>query len=114
MESNQRLITRQEEMYVKIQDFLSREITQKEYCQQENLSYSTFMYWLRKYRKEHALPSQRASLPSGFIPLKLTSDSAISQTPLDCEVKLPNGILIRCQTASINSSLVTLIQSLLG
>jgi hypothetical protein len=114
MESSQSLITRQEKMYGKIQDYLSREITQKEYCQQENLSYSTFMYWLRKYRKDHALPSQRASLPSGFIPLKLTSDSAISQTPLDCEVKLPNGVLIRCHSASINSSLVNLIRLLLG
>ena len=114
MESNQRLITRQEDMYGKIQDYLSREIAQKQYCQEENLSYSTFMYWLRKYRKEHALPSQRTSLPSGFIPLKLTSDSAISQTPLDCEVKLPNGVLIRCHSASINSSLVNLIQLLLG
>jgi hypothetical protein len=114
MESNHRLIIRQEEMYGKIQDFLSREITQKQYCQEENLSYSTFMYWLRKYRKDHALPSQRASLPSGFIPLKLTSDSAISQTPLDCEVKLPNGVLIRCHSASINSSLVNLIRLLLG
>ena len=114
METNQRLIIRQEEMYAKIQDFFSREITQKQYCQEENLSYSTFMYWLRKYRKDHALPSQRASLPSGFIPLKLTSDSAISQTPLDCEVKLPNGVLIRCNSQSINSSLVNLIQLLLG
>ena len=114
MESNQRLIIRQEEMYGKIQDFISREITQKQYCQEENLSYSTFLYWLRKYRKERGLPSQRSSLPSGFIPLKLTSDSPGSQTPLDCEVKLPNGVLIRCHSSSINSSLINLIQLLLG
>jgi hypothetical protein len=114
MESNQRLIIRKEEMYGKVQDYLSREINQKEFCQQENLSYSTFMYWLRKYRKEHALPSKRTALPSGFIPLKLTTDSSVSQTPLDCEVKLPNGVLIRCHSASINSSLVNLIQLLLG
>lgn len=114
MDTKHRLSIRKEEMYGKIEDYLSQEITQKEYCQQENLSYNTFMYWLRKYRKEPGLPSQRSSSQSGFIPLKFSSDSPLSGCTTDCEVHLPNGVMIRCQTTSINSSLVKLIQSLLG
>jgi hypothetical protein len=39
MESNQRLITRQEDMYGKIQDYLSREIAQKQYCRIQPVDY---------------------------------------------------------------------------
>jgi hypothetical protein len=113
MDTNHRLSIRKEEMYGKIEDYLSREITQKEYCQQENLVPSTFFYWLQKYRKEHGLSSERDTKPSGFIPIKFNSDSSLRGSATDCEVHLPNGILIRCHSASINSSLVNLIQLLL-
>jgi hypothetical protein len=113
MDFNHSLSIRKEEMYGKIEDFLSREITQKEYCQQENLAPSSFSYWLQKYRKEHGLFSEKAPIPSGFIPLKFSSDSPPTGSATDCEVQLPNGVLIRCHTASINSSLVNLIQKLL-
>jgi transposase-like protein len=101
-------------MYEKIQDYLSREITQREYCEQENLSSNAFLYWLRKYRKEHGLSSEKTAIPSGFISLKLDSESEVSETAMNCEIKFPNGVLIRCHTTSINASLVNLIQALMG
>ena len=64
------------------------DLTQKAYCEHEELRYSTFGYWDRKLRRV-AEPTARAR-PSGFVPV---IPGAVQPTGLN--LSLPNGLEIR-------------------
>ena len=63
-------------------------LTQKAYCEQQELRYSTFGYWVRKLRRV-AEPTARER-PSGFVPV---IPGAVQPTGLT--LSLPNGLEIR-------------------
>jgi len=63
----------QEKWYLRIEDFLSREITQINFCQEAGLNKGTFAYWLGKYRAA----SQKES-PNGFIALQPSGEPSSS------------------------------------
>ena len=64
------------------------DLTQKAYCEQQELRYSTFGYWVRKLRRV-AEPTARER-PSGFVPV---IPDAVQPTGLT--LNLPNGLEIR-------------------
>lgn len=70
-----------EEMYVLVDEWLSSEQTQREYCKEVGIKPSTFSYWVSK-RKE----SSTASL--GFI--KVDTRSSLSSAVI--EICYPNGV----------------------
>ena len=90
----------QEQMFQIIEEYLSGTKAQKQICQDHNLSFSKFSYWLRKYRRSH-----RRS-PSAFIPISVKNDS-----PSVCIVEFPNGVRVHLSSASNASFLIRLIQS---
>ena len=55
----------QEKWFLRIEEYLSREITQSDFCQQSGLSKGTFSYWLRKHRSTSGAEAQ-----NGFITLQ--------------------------------------------
>lgn len=74
------LSTRQREMFSLIEEYRQSGQSQNQFCAEKNLPKSTFLYWLRKYRKDQ----------SGFIPLHFSHSNYSG----DYRIELPNGISI--------------------
>lgn len=82
---------RQTEMFKTIKEYQKSDVSQNQFCEENNLSKSTFLYWLKKYRKEK-------SSPEGFIPLNISqpnSDGVPRELGGDYRIELPNGIRIQ-------------------
>ena len=76
-------------------------LTQKAYCEQQELRYSTFGYWIRKLRR--ATEPTARERPSGFVPV-------IPATVQPTDLSLPNGLEIR----GIEANNLCLVRDLLG
>ena len=73
-------------MYALIEKSQNSPLSQKVFCQQEDLALSTFTYWLKKYR--------RSQQTADFIPMKINERSSQKQSEW-CEIEFPGGIMIR-------------------
>ncbi len=99
------LTPRAQQMYPLIERCLASEPTQKQFCQQEGFSRSTFLYWLKKYRRHQ----QSDAHPScEFIPLHFAVNKNLpaSAQPATCAVEYPNGVVIRL-FGSINVQMIS-------
>jgi transposase-like protein len=76
-----------------VEKYLQSGLTQKAFCQRENLVHGTFHSWLRKHRATRRRP--RASSPtwSGFIPL-CVQPAPTAAHAASCTLEYPNGVLI--------------------
>ncbi|WP_456409418.1 IS66 family insertion sequence element accessory protein TnpA [Caldithrix abyssi] len=83
MESNVNKNSRQQEMFKIIEAYEQSGQTQRAFCKERELAITTFLYWLRKYRKEKI----KSDL---FIPLNILNRDSNSHYRID----LPNGIII--------------------
>ncbi|MHB2148148.1 IS66 family insertion sequence element accessory protein TnpA [Calditrichota bacterium LG25] len=75
---------RQDEMFKIIEAYQQSGLSQPAFCRQQGLNKSTFLYWLKKYRKEKQ---------NDFLPLSVNE----SKTSFNLELDLPNGIKIRIE-----------------
>jgi hypothetical protein len=62
-------------------------LTQKAWCEQNNVSYGAFHYWYKRYRIEEQVASPEKGPAGGFV--RLMVDSAV--TPTWCELELGDG-----------------------
>jgi hypothetical protein len=62
-------------------------LTQKAWCEKNNVAYATFHYWYKKYRSEEQEPSIECSDGGGFVQLMVDSPSASAW----CELLLGEG-----------------------
>ncbi|MCC7575975.1 MAG: helix-turn-helix domain-containing protein [Methanomethylovorans sp.] len=93
---NQERISRQEEMLSLIGRWQESGKTQQAFCQEHGLTYTTFYYWLKRYRRELD--------ESNFLPVEISSGSHI-------EIRYPGGIILQLPAAtklSIVKQLLTL------
>jgi len=82
-----------QKMYPLIEKYFSSQLTQRKFCQQEDLSMSTFLYWLKKYRRNQQIDAQSAR---EFIPLHFAASKNLPiSTQATCAVEYPNGVVIR-------------------
>jgi len=72
-------------MFASIASWQATELSQKEWCRQQGITYHIFHYWYRKYRDEH--PESTDS--NSFVRLAIKS-----QADASCEVILPDGTKI--------------------
>ena len=86
MDDQSNLSQRHRQMYALIEKSQNSPLSQKAFCQQEDLPLSTFTYWLKKYRG-----SQQTA---DFIPVKINERSQQKQNNR-CEIEFPGGIVIR-------------------
>ena len=86
MDDQSNLSQRHRQMYALIEKCQNSPLSQKAFCQQEDLALSTFTYWLKKYRG-----SQQTA---DFIPMKINERSSQKQSEW-CEIEFPGGIVIR-------------------
>lgn len=77
----------QKRMFKAISRWRQSGLSQKAWCEENNLAYSRFHYWYRRYRSE--VEPETGEVPDGrFIPLVVEPSPA---TGTWCEVSLPNG-----------------------
>lgn len=87
----------QEEMYTAIELWKESGKAQKRFCQENNLSFSTFNYWQRKYKKDISTDVPRLS--RSFIPIHIpqANNNKLNGThPMDILIIYPNGVKVSC------------------
>ena len=84
------LSQRHRQMYALIEKSQNSPLSQKAFCQQEDLALSTFTYWLKKFRGF----KQSTGALEDFIPMKINEKSTQKQSEW-CEIEFPGGIMIR-------------------
>ncbi|MBU1627454.1 hypothetical protein KKB18_08815 [bacterium] len=102
----------QEEMYLAIEIWKESGMTQYAFCKKENLSTSTFNYWLRKYNKNGASFSiEEKQSYNTFIPVEVSRpDASDYPTSTDrIEILYPNGVQMSCPSRMDMKALRTLI-----
>ena len=73
------------QMFASIASWQSGELTQKEWCRQQEISYHIFHYWYRKYREEHS----ESDNANNFVRVAIKSEASAS-----CEVVFADGTKI--------------------
>ncbi len=73
----------QQQMFEMITAWKQSGLSQKAYCQQNNIRYYVFHYWYKRYRDNQSLEV--------FIPLDVSPSSASDQRTADIEIALPDG-----------------------
>jgi hypothetical protein len=67
-------------------------ISPKDYCQQHQIPYPSFQYWLRKYRNEKL--TQHIKSENGFLPVRIEDAPQSGSNQLTIEY--PSGIQVHC------------------
>src|ERR1700733_12690877 len=71
-----------EQMFASIASWQTTDLSQKEWCRQQEIAYHVFHYWYRTYREEHP---QRGK-DSSFVRLTVKAEAGVS-----CEVVFTDG-----------------------
>jgi transposase-like protein len=87
-------ITRQTDMFSLIEQWQESGKTQQAFCQEHDITFSTFYYWLKRYR--------RGIEESNFLPVEISSGSNI-------EIRYPDGIILQLPAAVKLSTLKQLL-----
>jgi transposase-like protein len=90
----QERINRQEEMLSLIEQWQESGKSQQLFCQEHDLTYTTFYYWLKRYR--------RRLDESTFLPVEISSGSNI-------EIRYPGGVILQLPAATRLSILKQLL-----
>lgn len=72
-----------EQMLSLIESYKTSGISGAAFCKEQNLSYHTFNYWLKKYRQKNE------NTTNGFVPLKVKEKETVCSGR--CEILLPDG-----------------------
>lgn len=95
-------------MFPLIEQYLTSNLTQKQFCQNEHLSLAHFKYWLKKYRQTPT-SSAEPSAPTPFVALHTTPPSCTTNSA--CEIAYPNGVVLRLNQPTDARLLIQLIHS---
>jgi transposase-like protein len=87
-------IHRQEEMLSLIERWHESGKTQQAFCHEHDLTFTTFYYWLKRYR--------RGIDESSFLPVEISSGSHI-------EIRYPGGIILQLPAATKLSTVKQLL-----
>ena len=90
----QERLNRQEEMLSLIEQCQESGKPQQTFCQEHHLTYTTFYYWLRRYRRQLE--------ESSFLPIEISSGSHI-------EIRYPGGVILQLPAATRLSTLKQLL-----
>jgi hypothetical protein len=74
-----------QKMFASIASWQASDLTQKEWCRRQEITYHIFHYWYRRYREQHPEPSSENS----FVRLTVQPESVAS-----CEVVFADGTKI--------------------
>ena len=87
-------IQKRELMFALIETYQSGNQTQKDFCLDKGINYSTFQFWLKRYRQNnddsHTREERLAT--SGFVPIEISSST--DRCDFGFQIEYPNGIRI--------------------
>ncbi len=95
MSNSNRLTPRAQEMFTRVEKYLASGLSQKAFCAQEAIAFSTFQNWLKKYRIRQRQIGQPGAAPNGFMPLLVRVPQEQSNHPLQCVIEFSHGVIIR-------------------
>ena len=100
----------QAEMYVHVEAWKSSRQSQKIYCNQHGLTFTTFQYWARKHLKKYSKDESADTAP-GFIPVRVHPDPGLTlkSIPNQLHFLLPNGVQVMCSETIHPEVLKTLL-----
>ena len=87
-------------------------MSQRDFCARHNISYATFHYHLGKHRRQTDSFLERTK--ARFIPLALPELPIRENSPIACELSLPDGLVIRFESIPAADYLSQLIQAMSG
>jgi transposase-like protein len=90
----QERLTREEEMLSLIGRWHESGKTQQAFCQEHDITFSTFYYWLRRYR--------RGLDENSFLPVEISPGSNI-------EIRYPDGVILQIPASVKLSTLKQLL-----
>jgi hypothetical protein len=86
-----------EEMNMAIDLWKESGLSQKSYCNQNNLAYNTFKYWQKKYQADRHDKKPKSSKP--FIPVHIPQAITTNLPEADTgiiSINYPNGVIVNC------------------
>ncbi|MFZ2341145.1 MAG: helix-turn-helix domain-containing protein [Bacteroidales bacterium] len=86
----QERIRHQEEKLSLIEKWQESGVSQQSFCQEHDITFTTFYYWLRRYRREID--------ESNFLPVEISSGTNI-------EIRYPDGKILQLPAATKLSTL---------
>ena len=116
MTRTSRLTPRAEQMFALVEKYLTSGLTQKAFCQQESITYSTFHWWVHQYRhRQRPQTKSKKSKASEFIALQPTfsKNSPVPSQPT-CTIEYPSGIVVHLFGAVDAPLLSALLQAQAG
>lgn len=100
---------RRQARFALIEKYLDSGLTQEKFCEKQHLAYSTFQFWLKKYRQENPDRAKEQQSPANtFLPLTFTSPKT---EPAPVVIEYPNGVILHINGAIEPQLLIQLIQS---
>jgi transposase-like protein len=118
MSTQPRLSARAQQMFALIETYLTSGLSQKNFCEQHQLTLSTLQHWRRKYaahqRGGAAGPRQDdapATHRHEFIPLRPRRGAPDVHPPAQWVIEFPHGVIVRCSGALDFHLLAQLIHS---
>lgn len=109
MSTQDRYTEHRKEMFAIMEKYLASGLSQKKFCQQENMNYSTFQSWYKKYRERHNIPPKLVSQKSHFIAIH-EQRNASSAGLFYCQIEFPTGIIIKFAEPPTMAILTQLLQ----
>jgi hypothetical protein len=94
----------QQQMLAMIASWKQSGLSQKAYCEQNNIRYYVFHYWYKRYKDK-----QRPQKDIGFVPLNVKPSSSLDACSAGIELLLPDGKRILFHQAVSSDYLKALI-----
>ena len=97
--------------FATIEKYFASGLTQKQFCQQEQLAYATFQLWLKKYRQANADATHERPQPgNNFVPLTFTPLKPKSDFS-HYIIEYPNGVVLRVSGEIEPQTLIHLVHA---
>jgi hypothetical protein len=112
MPGRQSTRSRSEAMFALAKEYLTQSnVTQRQFCSEHQVAYSTFQLYLGKYRRSQGAQAKTVKLPGQFVPLAFSGLGATAGNYSPCELVWPDGMVIRFGENPSPEYLVALVKA---
>ena len=101
MDQSKQLTPRAREMYAVIEKYSKSDLSQKEFCEQHGITYSTFHWWRHQYKKHNQNLKDTHNQSTDFIPVQVTKPVDPSPSSSSCQIEYPNGIIVHLKDVNV-------------
>ena len=96
MRQHPEITARASQMYSIIEKYFASNLSRKTFCEREGITYSTFQWWLGKYRQHQSgNDNQTTQQINDFVPIHVTAPESSDSRASACHIEYPNGVVVR-------------------